>query len=142
MFKDKSQEEPKILDVDALIRDTPKRRGSKVTVSIAFEIIIHHFSGNTVPRSKQEIVDRVLDVHEEQGGSREFAVKDPVNKVLHYLKTFGQFFLSTSSPLLLPTKPPHDLCIETNELVTEFVATQKQIFLIWNSDHLRSLRGS
>lgn len=60
----------------------------RVTVSTAFQIIIHHFSGNTILRTKAEITDRVLDVREASGGIREFAVADPVNKVLHYLKQF------------------------------------------------------
>ena len=68
---------------------TEQRSNTPVTVSIAFEIIIHHFSGNTVLRSKQDIVDRVREVHEMQGGIPKFAVADPVNKVLHYLKAFG-----------------------------------------------------
>ena len=60
----------------------------RVTVSIAFEIIIHHFSGGTL-RSKQEIVNRVLEAHEMQDGIPEFDIEDPVNKVLHHLKAFG-----------------------------------------------------
>lgn len=60
--------------------------GQRVTVSIAFETIIHHFSGNTILRKKEEIVERVLDAHD---GIPEFDVVDPVNKVLHYLKQFG-----------------------------------------------------
>ena len=60
-----------------------------VTVSIAFEIIIHHFSGNTVLGKKEDIDKRVLEAHEMQGGIPEFDVADPVNKVLHYLKAFG-----------------------------------------------------
>ena len=61
----------------------------RVTVSIAFEIIIHHFSGDTVLRSKQDIVNRVLEAHEMQDGIPEFDIEDPVNKVLHHLKAFG-----------------------------------------------------
>ena len=60
-----------------------------VTVSIAFEIIIHHFSGNTILRKKEDIDARVLEAHEMQGGIPTVAVADPVNKVLHYLKAFG-----------------------------------------------------
>lgn len=54
----------------------------RVTVSIAFEIIIECFSGDTVPRSKQEIVDCVLSVHKSRGGIPDFAIQDPINKVL------------------------------------------------------------
>ena len=61
----------------------------RVTVSIAFEIIIHHFSGNTVLRKKAEIDKRVLEANEMQGGIPEFAVVDPVNDVLYALKAFG-----------------------------------------------------
>ena len=61
----------------------------RITVAVAFEIIIHHFSGGTVPRSKQEIKNRVLEAQEMQDGIPEEAVTDPVNKVLHYLKQFG-----------------------------------------------------
>ena len=61
----------------------------RVTISIAFEIIIHHLSGNTVLRKKEDIVKRVLEAHEKQGGIPEFDVQDPVNKVLHHLKAFG-----------------------------------------------------
>ena len=61
----------------------------RVTVSIAFDIIIHHFSGCTVLSSKKDIVDRVFEVHEMQGGIPEEDVQDPVNKVLHHLKAFG-----------------------------------------------------
>ena len=61
----------------------------RITVSIAFEIIIHHFSGNTVLRSKEDIVNRVIKVHKMRGGIPEFDVADPINKVLHYLKGFG-----------------------------------------------------
>ena len=60
-----------------------------VTVSMAFEIIIHHFSGNTVPRKKEEIDDRVREANEMQGGLRDFAEDDPVNTVLYALKRFG-----------------------------------------------------
>ncbi len=58
----------------------------RVTVSTAFEIIVHHFSGNTVLRKKEEIDDRVLSAHD---GIPEFAENDPVNTVLYALKQFG-----------------------------------------------------
>ena len=61
----------------------------RVTVSIAFEIIIHHFSGNTVLRRKRDIDARVFKAHEAQGGVPEFATEDPVNDVLYALKSFG-----------------------------------------------------
>ena len=61
----------------------------RVTVSTAFEIIVHHFSGNTVLRKKEEIDDRVLSAHESQDGIPEFAENDPVNTVLYALKQFG-----------------------------------------------------
>ena len=60
-----------------------------VTVSIAFEIIIHYFSGNTVLRKKEDIDNRVIEAHEMQGGNPEFATTDPVNDVLYALKYFG-----------------------------------------------------
>ena len=61
----------------------------RVTVSTAFEIIIRHFSGNTVLRKKEEIDDRVREANEMQGGIPEFAEDDPVNTVLYALKRFG-----------------------------------------------------
>ena len=60
-----------------------------ITVSDAFETIVHHFSGNTVLRSKKEIDDRVWEVHVDNGGLPEYAVNDPVNTVLYALKQFG-----------------------------------------------------
>ena len=74
----------------ALVRNKESSMtGQPVTVSIAFEIIIHHFSGDTVLQSKKDIVNHVLDVHKMQGGIPKFAIADPVNKVLYYLKAFG-----------------------------------------------------
>lgn len=61
----------------------------RVTVSTAFEIIIHHFSGNTIPRKKEEIDNRVLEANESSGEIPEFAENDPVNTVLYALKQFG-----------------------------------------------------
>lgn len=61
----------------------------RVTVSTAFEIIVHHFSSNTVLRKKEEIDDRVREAHEMQDGIPEFAENDPVNTVLYALKQFG-----------------------------------------------------
>jgi hypothetical protein len=60
-----------------------------VTVSTAFEIIIHHFSGNTVLRKKEEIDNRVLEANEVQDRRPKFAESDPVNTVLYALKQFG-----------------------------------------------------
>ena len=60
----------------------------RVTVSLAFEIIIHRFSGGTL-RSKQDIDNRVREAHEMQDGISEFAENDPVNTVLYALKQFG-----------------------------------------------------
>ena len=61
----------------------------RITVSTAFETIIHHFSGNTVLRKKKEIDNRVLEANESLDGISEFAENDPVNTVLYALKQFG-----------------------------------------------------
>ena len=58
-------------------------------VPIAFEIIIQHFSGDTVPQSKTEIKNRVLKVHEDRGGLPECAVKNLVPNALRFLNHFG-----------------------------------------------------
>ena len=58
-----------------------------LTVSIAFEIIIQHFSDDTtVPQSTIE--KRVLNAHTDQGGLPKYAVKDPVRWTLRFLNHF------------------------------------------------------
>ena len=61
-----------------------------LTVSIAFEIIIHYFNGQTLPHSREEIYKDVLRIHKEQGGLQENALKeDRFERMLCYLKYFG-----------------------------------------------------
>ena len=87
----------------------------RVTVSIAFEIIIHHFSGNTVLRKKAEINERVFEVHEDAGGIPEPAVTDPVGKALHYLKELG--FADNSEHGYWRIKSVDDMCTRLQALV-------------------------
>ena len=87
----------------------------RVTVSIAFEIIVHHFSGNTVLRSKKEIDDRVRGAHEMQGGIPEFAEEDPVNTVLYALKRFGLAENPTHGYWRI--KSVDDMCARLHDLV-------------------------
>ena len=63
--------------------------GQCLTVSIAFEIIIHEFSGDTVWRSTTDIKKRVFKVHQDQKGLPKYAVKDPVGWTLRFLNHFG-----------------------------------------------------
>ena len=60
-----------------------------LTEDIAFEIIVQHFSGQTLEGSQQEIQQRILNIHIEQGGLPECAVLNPVKRTLRYLKKFG-----------------------------------------------------
>ena len=60
----------------------------RLTVSIAFEIIIQHFSGQTLEESQQEIQRRVLQIHIDQGGLPEYDIWNPVCKALRYLEQF------------------------------------------------------
>ena len=77
-------------DMCARLHALPEPKvNTRVTVPIAFEIIVHHFSGNTVLLKKAEINSRVLSVHEAQNGIPEFDETDPVNRVLYNLKRFG-----------------------------------------------------
>ena len=87
----------------------------RVAVSTAFEIIIHHFSGNTVLRKKEEIDKRVLEAHEMQGGIPEFATTDPVNDVLYALKYFG--FADNPKHGYWRIKSVDDMCAELQALV-------------------------
>ena len=59
-----------------------------LTVSIAFEIIIQHFSGQTLEESQKEIQERVLNIHVNQGGLPECDIWNPVCKALRYLEQF------------------------------------------------------
>ena len=60
-----------------------------LTVSIAFEIIIQHFSGDTtVLQRTTDIETRVFNVHGDQGGLPKYDVKDPVRWTLRFLNYF------------------------------------------------------
>ena len=59
-----------------------------LTVSIAFEIIIQHFSGQTLEESQKEIQKRVLQIHIDRGGLPEYDICNPVCKALRYLEQF------------------------------------------------------
>ena len=87
----------------------------RVTVSTAFEIIIHHFSGNTVLRKKEEIDNRVLEAHESSDGIPEFAENDPVNTVLYALKQFG--FADNPEHGYWRIKSVDDMCARLQALV-------------------------
>ena len=87
----------------------------RVTVSIAFEIIIHHFSGNTVLQKKEDIDNRVLEAHEMQGGIPKFATTDPVNDVLYALKSFG--FADNPEHGYWCIKSVDDMCARLHALV-------------------------
>ena len=87
----------------------------RVTVSTAFKIIIHHFNGDTALQSKKEVVNHVLDVHKLQGGIPKFAIADPVNKVLYYLKAFG--FADNPEHGYWRIKSVDDMCDQLHALV-------------------------
>ena len=57
------------------------------TVSIAFEIIIHDFNGQSLPHSPYT---DVLKIHQGRGGLQEDALlEDRFNRMLFYLRCFG-----------------------------------------------------
>ena len=87
----------------------------RVTVSIAFEIIIHHFSGNTVLQKKEDIDNRVLEAHKMQGGIPKFATTDPVNDVLYALKSFG--FAENPEHGYWRIKSVDDMCARLQDLI-------------------------
>ena len=59
-----------------------------LTISIAFEIIIQHFSGDTDPQSTTDIKECVLRVYENRGGLPRYTVR-AVPHTLRFLKYFG-----------------------------------------------------
>lgn len=59
----------------------------RLTVSIAFEIIIHHFNGQPLPHSPYTTV---LRIHQERDGLQEHALtENRFKRMLFYLKRFG-----------------------------------------------------
>ncbi len=66
-----------------------RNNGSPLTVSIAFEIIIHDFSDDTDSRSTEKIKEHVFNVHGDQGGHPTYDVKDPIGWTLRFLIHFG-----------------------------------------------------
>lgn len=60
-----------------------------LTESIAFEIIIQHFSGQTLKKSQEDIQQLVFNIHVNQGGLPNCVVLNPVKRVLRYLEKFG-----------------------------------------------------
>ena len=84
-------------------------------VEIAFEIIVHHFSGGKNFLSKQDIDNRVLEAHESQNGIPEFDETDPVNTVLYALKRFG--FAEHIEHNCWRIKSVDDMCARLHTLV-------------------------
>lgn len=84
-----------------------------LTVSIAFEIIIHHFCGDTVSRSTTDIEERVKNV----GGFPPDDLADPlVSRTLRFLNHFG-FAEENGSDWCV--KSVDDMCARLRDIETD-----------------------
>ena len=86
-----------------------------LTESIAFEIIIQHFSGQTLKKSQEDIQKLVLEIHVNQGGIPNCDVLNPVKRVLRYLEKFD--LAENPTPKCWCIKSVSDMCKRLIDLI-------------------------